>query len=198
MHFRIFLCLSFPVVESGGGFGGNRGFGGRDGGRPQMHKAVCNKCGQDCEVPFRPTGERPVFCVACFGAQKHEGAGRMPERAGGKSFDRPSFGDKRMFDAICDKCGNNCQVPFRPSGEKPVYCSQCFDRSDRPAVSSARTSNPDQYKEQFKTINSKLDKILKLLNPVVVTEAVKVEPAIKKKAATKTTVKKVVVKKKKK
>lgn len=183
--------------RSGGSFGGGRSFGGRDGGRPQMHKAVCSQCGQDCEVPFRPTGERPIFCVACFGAQKHEGAGRAPERSGGRSFDRPSFADKTMFDAICDKCGSNCQVPFRPSGEKPVYCSQCFDRGDRAKTSGTRTSTPDQYKEQFEILNNKLDKILKALNPVLATETIKIEPVAKKKATVKTAVKKVAKKKKK-
>lgn len=32
-----------------------------------MHQAVCNECGQRCEVPFRPTGDKPVYCNSCFG-----------------------------------------------------------------------------------------------------------------------------------
>lgn len=28
----------------------------------QMHKAICSECGRECEVPFWPTGDRPIFC----------------------------------------------------------------------------------------------------------------------------------------
>jgi CxxC-x17-CxxC domain-containing protein len=39
---------------------------GAGGGIRQMHKAVCAECGTECEVPFQPTGDRPVFCRDCF------------------------------------------------------------------------------------------------------------------------------------
>jgi len=32
----------------------------------EMHKATCSDCGQECEVPFKPTEGRPVFCRDCF------------------------------------------------------------------------------------------------------------------------------------
>ncbi|MHB0937538.1 MAG: zinc-ribbon domain containing protein [Armatimonadota bacterium] len=44
---------------------------------------------------------------------------------------RRSSGPREMFDATCASCGNSCQVPFQPTGEKPVYCSDCF-QSQRP------------------------------------------------------------------
>lgn len=54
----------------GGGFqgGGGRGGGGfrRDFGSREMHKAVCSECGVECEVPFKPTEGKPVFCKDCF------------------------------------------------------------------------------------------------------------------------------------
>ena len=31
-----------------------------------MHPAVCAECGKETEVPFRPTGDRPVYCWDCF------------------------------------------------------------------------------------------------------------------------------------
>ena len=42
----------------------------RRGSRP-MHKAVCADCGMDCEVPFKPSGDRPVYCKKCFTARKN-------------------------------------------------------------------------------------------------------------------------------
>jgi len=44
--------------------GPRRSFGPR-----QMHKAICTDCGTECEVPFKPTEGKPVYCRDCF--QKH-------------------------------------------------------------------------------------------------------------------------------
>lgn len=35
-----------------------------------MHKAICADCRKQCEVPFRPSGERPVYCQECFSRRK--------------------------------------------------------------------------------------------------------------------------------
>ena len=37
-------------------------------GRP-AHEAVCAACGVETTVPFRPRGDRPVYCRTCFSAQ---------------------------------------------------------------------------------------------------------------------------------
>ena len=39
-----------------------------------MHKAVCADCKKECEVPFKPSGERPVYCKECFSKRKSGGA----------------------------------------------------------------------------------------------------------------------------
>jgi CxxC-x17-CxxC domain-containing protein len=44
-----------------------------------MHKAVCADCGKDCEVPFKPSPGRSVYCKNCFAARKKEGT-FMPRR----------------------------------------------------------------------------------------------------------------------
>lgn len=36
----------------------------------EMHKAVCSKCGKNCEVPFKPTEGKPVYCKDCFAKNK--------------------------------------------------------------------------------------------------------------------------------
>lgn len=122
----------------GRSFGGDRGgksFGGRDfggpPGRPMMHQATCNECGKSCEVPFRPSGSRPIFCSNCF--EKQGGP-----RGGEKSYAKPRFEDKRM-----------------PSFEK---------------------SGPDnsreleQLKKQVELVNSKLDTILDMLEDCTIDE----------------------------
>jgi len=39
---------------------------------PMMYGAVCYDCGCECEVPFKPTAGRPVYCQACL--RKHRTA----------------------------------------------------------------------------------------------------------------------------
>lgn len=31
------------------------------------------------------------------------------------------------FEAICHECGETARLPFRPRGDRPVYCSSCFE-----------------------------------------------------------------------
>lgn len=132
-----------------------RSFGRRD--RP-LFKTTCSKCGQECEVPFRPTGTRPVFCSKCF----EENEGPDSRRSDRRSSGRPNYDDRRMFEAVCDKCGKKCSVPFQPTSGKPIYCSKCFeDKNPR------GSRNTNQYQEQFDAINSKLDQILNILTPTV-------------------------------
>jgi len=38
-----------------------------------LHKAVCADCSKECEVPFKPTGNRPVYCKECFSKRRNEG-----------------------------------------------------------------------------------------------------------------------------
>ena len=164
---------------------GKRQFGNRDKERPQMHEAVCSDCGKKCEVPFRPTGDKPVYCTQCFSS--HRGS-PTPGGSGRRGYERPRFQDKRVFDAICDKCEKRFELPFKPTGDKPVYCNECFDRGGD-SSNKNRNQAINQYQEQFSVLNAKLDRIIEALTPVL--------PAKKKKKETIVKKKKEVVKKKK-
>jgi CxxC-x17-CxxC domain-containing protein len=61
---------------SGGGYTSYGSGGGYGGGRPQreMFSATCTSCGREAQVPFRPSGDKPVYCSECF--QQRGGAGR--------------------------------------------------------------------------------------------------------------------------
>ncbi|MCG2717972.1 MAG: DNA-directed RNA polymerase [Nanoarchaeota archaeon] len=39
---------------------------------------------------------------------------------------RGNEGPREMHKTVCADCGNECEVPFKPSGDKPVYCKECF------------------------------------------------------------------------
>jgi CxxC-x17-CxxC domain-containing protein len=55
-------------------------------------------------------------------------------RGGGsnRGSDRGGYGNDRpqMHPATCAKCNTSCEVPFKPNGRKPIYCSDCFVRDD--------------------------------------------------------------------
>ena len=38
-----------------------------------LHRAICADCKKGCEVPFKPSGERPVYCKECFSKRKARG-----------------------------------------------------------------------------------------------------------------------------
>ncbi|HBR80767.1 MAG: hypothetical protein UX09_C0040G0010 [Candidatus Uhrbacteria bacterium GW2011_GWE2_45_35] len=155
--------------DFGGGGGGGR-FGG--GGRPPMFRATCSECGESCELPFRPSGERPVFCSNCFAKQNDDGG--RPSNFGGDRHERPRFEDRQMHDATCTKCGADCQVPFRPTGDKEIFCNDCFSevKRDRPAPSRGGRDSGDMANE-IKMLNEKMDKLIKLLSPAGAEEKVK-------------------------
>lgn len=50
---------------------------------------------------------------------------RAARRARTSGYD---MGRREMHPAICASCGIETKVPFLPRGDRPVYCSTCFDR----------------------------------------------------------------------
>ncbi len=44
---------------------------------------------------------------------------------GGGYRDRPP---REMHDVTCSDCGTETQVPFKPDGERPVYCRDCYQK----------------------------------------------------------------------
>lgn len=159
-----------------GGFGGNSGGGSRggfggprrdEGGEREMHTATCAECRQECQVPFRPNGTKPVYCSNCF---KRDEAPRYGGSENNGVSERPRFdrGDREE----------------RPRFDKPAFAPT---RAPAPAASV----DLSQFKVQLDIIHSKLDRILKLVSPTVVIEPV-VE-AVEEKVAAKPKSKKKVV-----
>jgi len=107
---------------------------------------------------------------------------RSSDRFNRRDSGRSSFEKRTMHKVICDKCGQSCEVPFKPTEGKPVYCSDCFRKDENPRQesrsgygSSRREFRPkhgssesrqesDKLAAEFQQINAKLDKILEILN----------------------------------
>lgn len=75
-------------------------------------------------------GSKP-FHKPSFGGGRG-GFGGGAGRGGFGGGRRDEGGEREMHTATCADCGDKCQVPFRPNGTKPVYCSNCFKRDEAP------------------------------------------------------------------
>jgi len=99
---------------------------------------TCTDCGQDFvfteseQAFYADRGfTTPRRCAACRAAKKAargDSGGSSSYGGGSSSYGGGSRGPREMFTATCSSCGNVASVPFRPSGAKPVYCSDCFSR----------------------------------------------------------------------
>jgi CxxC-x17-CxxC domain-containing protein len=89
---------------------------------------TCRDCGQPFVFTVREQDyyatrgfdNPPARCPDCRAARK-------AERGGGDH--RSSSGNRaarEMFTATCASCGKEAQLPFQPSGDRPVYCSACY------------------------------------------------------------------------
>lgn len=168
------------------------------------------------------------------GGNRGGGGGFRGGQGGGRpSFQKRSFGGDRqqttMHKAVCDECNKSCEVPFRPSGDKPVYCSDCFSgkRDDgeraprrdfnepknnfnsKPAQSFTKPEGQDEIKKQLNEINSKIANLTLIVenfvNKAVTSKVAEKKTEIKKvipvskpvKSVKKAPVKKVLAKSKK-
>lgn len=112
---------------------------------PELFAAVCSDCGKGCEVPFRPSADKPVYCSACFGKKKHDG-----ER------------DSR----------DGARLPEFKREEKKAY-------SEKPA----RFDSDEKYgalSKQLITLESKVNMLLEMFSAHASHTPAKKEPVVKK------------------
>jgi CxxC-x17-CxxC domain-containing protein len=103
---------------------------------------TCRDCGQaftftsgEQEFYAARGFSEPGRCPDCRAARKADrggggGGGSYSSYSSGGGYGGAGGGrsQREMFSAICSGCGKEAQVPFQPSGDKPVYCSECFQQ----------------------------------------------------------------------
>ena len=100
-----------------GGFKGNQGSNDRRGGGFRRDRDSNDRRSRDNGDGFRGRNDR-------------RGGGGFRNDRGGGNF-RRNQGPREMHKAVCAECGNECEVPFKPSGDRPVYCRDCFDKQKK-------------------------------------------------------------------
>ena len=75
---------------------------------------TCKECGAEFVFTAGEQGltNEPLRCKAC--RDKRRNAGK-PQR--------------ELFETTCAQCGGVARVPFQPSTDRPVLCSECFAAS---------------------------------------------------------------------
>ena len=82
-------------------------------------KLTCSDCGKEfvydaaeqelhAKLGFR---NAPKRCKPCREAKKARFA---------------PAGEREFTTVVCSECAKECQVPFKPRTDKPVYCDDCF------------------------------------------------------------------------
>lgn len=74
----------------------------------------------------------PSRCQDCRAKRKTSGGFGGGNRGGGGG------GFREMHTATCSACGKEAQVPFVPRGDKPVFCSDCFQSQRNSGGGSSR------------------------------------------------------------
>jgi CxxC-x17-CxxC domain-containing protein len=106
---------------------------------------TCKDCGQaftftSGEQDFYASRgfSEPSRCPDCRAARKSQrdngssygsyGSSSSYSGGGSGGYGSSGRGQREMYSATCSSCGKEAQVPFQPSGDKPVYCTECFQQ----------------------------------------------------------------------
>ncbi len=87
---------------------------------------VCKECGNEflfsaSEQEFyaeKGYQNEPGRCQACRRARK--------QRNNNNNMNTRFQKERPMYKAVCASCGKETTVPFEPSGDRPVYCRDCY------------------------------------------------------------------------
>ncbi|MBU1089462.1 zinc-ribbon domain containing protein [Patescibacteria group bacterium] len=79
---------------------------------------TCEECGKDF---IFTAGEQEFYEEKGFTPPKRCPDCRAAKKAAGRQFTK----------VTCAGCGKETEVPFVPSGDRPVYCRECFEAQNR-------------------------------------------------------------------
>lgn len=97
----------------------------------ETQQLQCVECGkifdfsaEDQEFYAKKGYSAPKRCSECREARKRNN----PRNGGG-------FGggnrERREYSVVCAACGCETTVPFKPSNDRPVFCSECYKKQQQ-------------------------------------------------------------------
>ena len=100
----------------------------------QDKQLICYDCqgtytfsiGEQEEFATRGYTNDPKRCQPCRDKRKQRIG--VSSNSGNRNFG--SSAPRQMFPAVCATCGQATQVPFQPRGDRPVYCSDCYRKTN--------------------------------------------------------------------
>jgi len=96
----------------------------------------------DCGTPFtfstkdqeffasKGFANEPKRCPICRAAKKQSMGNSSNYRGGSYGSGNGGSAPRQMFPVKCATCGKDTEVPFEPRGDKPVYCSDCYRKTN--------------------------------------------------------------------
>ena len=88
---------------------------------------------QSSKMPFEKSYSRKPSRSFNY-SHRHDGA---------RQGDGPR--ERTYTKAICADCNRECEIPFKPSGDRPVYCRECFPKHKKGSPFSAnRDIRPEE------------------------------------------------------
>lgn len=112
---------------------------------------------------FEEYSEGKDFSKKRSGRSRNKTYGRRDSKSdssdrGGSRRGRPDRRDSNKIErttVTCDECKEKCEVPFKPTSNKPIFCDDCFKKN--------KDSKENESRKELEAINEKLDKIMKSL-----------------------------------
>ncbi|MEN6347786.1 MAG: zinc-ribbon domain containing protein [Syntrophomonas sp.] len=92
----------------------------------------CKDCGRDFDFTaaeqefYAEKGfvNEPGRCPECRSARKAQVRGNRNSGGYGQT-------ERQMYPAVCATCGKETSLPFQPTGDRPVYCRDCYQPQPR-------------------------------------------------------------------
>ena len=108
----------------------------------QDRSLTCGECGNtfmfgadDQRYHMEKGYTDPKRCPSCRQQRRSQGGGGGGGGGGGYGGGGGGYGGggtRQMYPVVCAECGNNTEVPFQPTGTRPVYCNDCFQKRRGP------------------------------------------------------------------
>ena len=94
---------------------------------------TCSDCGtaftfsagEQEQFASRGYTNEPKRCPTCRAAKKQSMSGSSG--SGSRNY---GSAPRQMYPVKCATCGKDTEVPFAPRGDKPVYCSDCYRKTN--------------------------------------------------------------------